>query len=133
VSTRAEIAARNKEIIAYLIAHPKETYVDVGRRFGLADRTIYYVARQYGLRLPRRTSGKVPMERPQSITLTTAERRATPKCRICGIFTEQINEGVAWVRAKKGRVRVCQDCVERYHPKYILGWIKPPVDGKEEE
>jgi len=108
MSTRAEIAARHEEIVAYLIAHPKETYVDVGRRFGMNDRSIYHVARKHGLRLPKRISGKVPQPKEAAPTLTYAQRRAAPKCRICTILTERIEEGVAWVRAKKGPVRVCQ-------------------------
>ena len=134
MATRAEIAERHQHILAHLIAHPTETYVDVGRRFGLSDRPIRKVARAHGICLPRK-SGKVPAAKVKNVPITNAERKAAPKCRICTILTERIEEGVACVRAKKGAVHVCQSCVERYHPRYILGWIREPiahpVNGKE--
>lgn len=133
--TNAEIAARNAEMSAYIAAHPELTYTEIGRAFDVSASCVSKVAARYNLRRERgnqHTYGRKTTRKATDYVLGYAQRRAAPKCRICTILTERIEEGVAWVRAKKGPVRVCQSCVERYHPKYVLGWITPPVDGKEE-
>lgn len=133
--TSAEAAARNAEVAAFITAHPELTYTEIGRVFGVSLSWVSRVAARYNLRRDddkRHSRGHRTGRKATEDVLGYDQPHATSQCRICTILTEQIDEGIALVRAKKGPVCVCQSCVERYHPRYVLQWIREPVDGMEE-
>jgi len=57
MSTRAETAARNAEMSAYIAAHPELTYTDIGQRFGVSASAVARVAVQHDIQRPRGYNG----------------------------------------------------------------------------
>ena len=98
-----------------------EPYKDIATRFGLSINQVWKLAKKHGLQ--RRRGRKVG----EHTTITTVED-ARPRCLLCDIILDEIDEGVALVTQDGKEHRVCQTCIAMYTLWLnVQSWEREPI------
>jgi len=84
-----------------------EPYKDIAARFGLSMNQVWRLAKKHGL---QRQRGRKMGEH----TTITAVKDPRPRCMLCDIILDEIDEGVGIVSQDGKDYRVCQACISMY-------------------